>query len=204
MGRVQLRLELNLPAALLDRAQWARLGNRLALEEANRQHALICARRPDRSDGDPDGLQCAATSDAGVGHDLLLLVDRPLHRRAQRRLQALAREGEQIGRRVAARVLEELAGRPLERVHTEPAIDQDRGGRVALQQVALEMFPGAEARFCRQSRRPVQFGRDLAWANKGEIDDVVAGLPDPRVDAGPRNRCPPSLNAKWNRATTFF
>jgi hypothetical protein len=160
-GRVQLRFQLTFRAALLDGARRACLGNRLALEEAHRQHALISARRPERPDGDPHRMQRAAASDAGVGHDLLLLVDRELHHRAQRRVQALARQSEQIGRRIAARVLEELAGRPLEPMHTEPVIDQDRSGGVALQQVALEMFPGA-GRGCAGSAG-VRCGSDEIW-----------------------------------------
>ena len=143
----------------LDRVRSGRLGNYLPLEEAHRQHAFIRARRPERSDGDSHGMQPAAASDAGVGHDLLLLLDRALHQRAQRGVQPLTCQGEQIGRRVAARVLEELAGRPLERVHAEPGIDQDRSGRVALQQVALETLRCAVARSCRHRRRyPVRFG----------------------------------------------
>src|SRR5918996_2137156 len=36
---------------------------------------------------------------------------------------------------------------------------------------------------------------DIGW-NKSSWPETAS--------AGPRNRCPPSLSAKWNRATTFF
>ena len=84
--------------------------------------------------------------------------------------------------RLAARLLEVVAGRPVELVHVEVAIDQDARRREALQQRALERVAGA-ARGSRGERRPVASVRLAARrADQREIHDVVARRPEPAVD----------------------
>ena len=96
-GRMQLGLQLTLREPLRGRGRRLPSWCRLTLQEAHRQHA-VGGGRPERPDHEPDGMQRPAAPDAGVDRAFLVVMDRLLHRRAQRRLQALAREGKQVGR----------------------------------------------------------------------------------------------------------
>ena len=98
---------------------------------------------PERTGRDSNRLEAAAAPDATGARDFPVVFDRSLHRIAQRRLQAIARERQEISGRLAARLLEIVAGRAMERVHIEVRIDQYGCRREALEQGALEGVDGA-------------------------------------------------------------
>jgi hypothetical protein len=115
----------------------------LALEEAHHQGPIAAVRVLERFHHDPNGLKRSAALDAAGPRGFLVVGHRRLHGAAKRRGEAIACQGEEVCSRLPARLLEVVAGRPVECVHAEAPIDQHGGRGETLEQGALERVQGA-------------------------------------------------------------
>ena len=97
---------------------------------------------------------------------------------AQRRLQTLARHRQQIVGRLAGGRPQVVLGRPAQVEHPVARVDQHARRRVALEQRLVHQLAGAQRRIDAPAR-PRGLRRPGAGADEREIDDLVAGRPEP-------------------------
>ena len=140
----------------------------------------------ERADHELHRLERSAAHDARGGRNLLPLGDRGFHGAAQRHLESVARQGEEVGGRLTARLLQVVAGLAMERMHAEMVIDQHGCGRIALQQGALERVHDVAPSLMRPRLvAPAGLDREVGGRNQRKIDEVVARRPEPAVDPPP-------------------